>query len=109
MNIFVNREEELQLIEEKCTALVQNNPVQQQIVEFHGIGGIGKTTILKRIKLHCREQHLPSIWTDASQSTVLFSQEVIQQVQTYGVQFVPKNNNLLSQSIDAMKALIDQN
>jgi hypothetical protein len=109
MNIFVNREEELQLIEERCTALVQNKPVQQQIVEFHGVGGIGKTTILKRIKLHCNEQHLPSIWTDASQSTVLFSQEVIQQVQTYGVQFAPKNNNLLSQSIDAMKALIEQN
>jgi len=109
MNIFVNREEELQLIEERCTALVQNNPVQQQIVEFHGVGGIGKTTILQRIKLHCNEQHLPSIWTDASQGTTLFSHEVIQQVQKYGVQFAPKNNDLLSQSIEATKALIKQN
>jgi hypothetical protein len=108
MNIFVDREEEMQLIEERCTALMQNKPVPQQIVEFHGVGGIGKTTILKRVKRHCNEQHLPSIWTDANQSIAFFSHEVIQQVQTYGVQFAPKNNDLLSQSIDATKALIDQ-
>ncbi len=107
MSLFVNREEELQLIEERCTALVQNKPVQQQIIEFHGVGGIGKTALLQRIKRHCSQRQLPSIWTDASQSTALFSHEVIQQVQTYGVQFAPKNNDWLSQSVDATRALVN--
>jgi hypothetical protein len=108
MNVFVNREEELQLIEERCTALVQNSPLQQQIVEFHGVGGIGKTALLERIKLHCSQRQLLSIWIDASQGIDVFSREVIQQVQTYGVQIVQTNTDLFSQFIDATKALVKQ-
>ena len=47
---FVNRAKELRIVEERCHALLEKNrPVQTQFIEFHGVGGIGKTTILKRL------------------------------------------------------------
>ena len=49
MQNCVNRTKELQIVEERCHALLERNrPVQTQFIEFHGVGGIGKTTILKR-------------------------------------------------------------
>ncbi len=109
MQSFVNREEELQIVEESCNALLENNrPVQTQFIEFHGIGGIGKTTILKEVEFHCNAKHLHSIWADANQSAAPFSREVVDQVQKkYGIQFTLRSSDVLDQSISATKALLE--
>ena len=108
MQKFVNREEELQIVEERCNALLEKNrPVQTQFIEFYGIGGMGKTTILKRAELYCNDRHIRSIWADASQSAVHFSHEIVDQVRKkYGIQFTPRSGDVLEQSISATKTLL---
>ncbi len=74
MPSFVNRTKELQIVEERCNALLEKNrPVQTQFIEFYGVGGIGKTTVLEKVELQCNESNLYSVWIDASQSAVYFS------------------------------------
>ena len=109
MQNCVNRTKELQIVEERCHALLERNrPVQTQFIEFHGVGGIGKTTILKEVEFQCNERHLHSIWTEASQSVVHFSHEVVDQVQKkYGIQFTPGSSDLRDQSISVTKALLE--
>jgi hypothetical protein len=109
MQHFVNREAELQFVEEKFSILLEkNNFVRTPIIEFHGVGGIGKTTMLRKIEKLCHDMHLPSIWTDASQSILNSSREIIQQIQQYNVQFIPKSENLPEQSVHAARALLLQ-
>ena len=107
MENFVNREVELQLVAEKFSTLVENSDlVQTPIIEFYGVGGIGKTTVLRRIEQLCHDRSLASIWADASQSVPQVSQEIIQQIQHYNVSFTPKNEDLSEQSIHAARALL---
>ncbi len=109
MEQFVNRDWELQLIEEKFSALVESNDfVRTPIIEFHGVGGIGKTTMLRKIEKLCHDMNLPSIWADASQGILNFSREIIKQTQQYNVQFTPKSEDLPGQSVYAARALLSQ-
>ncbi len=109
MENFVNRETELQIIEEKFDALLGNNDVMgKRIVEFYGVGGIGKTTILRKIEQRCRNRKVPSVWTDASQNIFDFAHEIISQVRQYNVSFLSKSNDLFEQSVTAAKALLLQ-
>ena len=63
MQHFVNREEELRFVEEKFNILLEKNDlIRIPIIEFHGVGGIGKTTMLKKIEKRCHDMHLPSVW-----------------------------------------------
>ena len=104
----MNREEELRIVEERCDALLEKNrPVQTQFIEFHGVDGMGKTTILKMVELQCNERHLYSIWADASRTAVHFSREIVDQVQKYGIQFTPASSDVLDQAISATKALLE--
>ena len=107
MQNFVNREAELQLIERQFDMLTEKkNPIGTQIVEFYGVGGIGKTTILRRIEQNCQERQLPAIWIDASQNMSDFSREIVDQVQRHNVPFRTEGNDWLDQSIAATKALL---
>jgi hypothetical protein len=109
MQHFVNRETELKLIEEKFSVLLEKNDfVRTPIIEFHGVGGIGKTTMLRKIENLCRDMNLPSIWADASQGLLNFSRAIIQQIQQYNVQFTSKSENLPEQSVHAARALLLQ-
>ena len=108
MQNFVNRVEELQIVEERCNALLEKNrPVPTQFIEFHGVGGLGKTALLERAELFCKERHLPSIRADASQSAVHFSREIVDQVQRYGIPFTSGSSDVLDQSISATKSLLE--
>jgi hypothetical protein len=109
MPVFVNRDEEMQYMRERCTILQDDRITGQlPIIQFHGIGGIGKTKILREIENHCTTQGLRAIWTDANLGTVDFSHRIISQVRKYGTQVTTRNNDLFNNSIDATRALVAQ-
>jgi hypothetical protein len=107
MEHFINRDVELQLIEEKFSVLLESSDfVRTPIIEFHGVGGIGKTTILRRIEQLCHDKRLPSVWADASQSIPNFSREVIRQIGQYNIQITSKEEDLPQQSVYAARELL---
>lgn len=107
MQNFVNREAELQLIEKQLDILTTKDTLlRPPIVEFYGVGGIGKTSILRKIAQNCQDRQLPTIWADASQHMPDFSREIIAQVQQYNVLFRTENKNWADQSIIATRALL---
>ncbi len=107
MQKFVNREEELQLIEQQFDVLTEkNNLMRTRIIEFYGVGGIGKTTMLRKIEQNCQDKQVSTIWIDASQHMSDFSREIINQVQRYNVQFRTESTDWLDQSIVATRALL---
>lgn len=106
---FVNRETEMQLIEERFHSLLKNSDlVRTQIIQFHGVGGIGKTTMLKKARQRCHDMHLPSIWADGGQKIPDFSHTIVHQVQQYSAQFTPGVGDPLDQSVNATRALLAQ-
>lgn len=111
MNSFVNREAELRLVDEAFGALRNKDLLlRSPIIEFHGAGGIGKTTLLKKIEQMCNDKQVQSIWVDASQSDLIFSHAIVEQAKKYGVRPLLQDGEgtLLSQSIDATRALLKQ-
>ncbi|GHO96598.1 hypothetical protein KSF_066460 [Reticulibacter mediterranei] len=111
MSTFVNREVELKLVDEAFSALLSKQRLlRNPIVDFYGTGGIGKTSLLRKVEQICQDKHIFSLWADASQSDSAFSSTIVEQVEKYGVQIVPQEetDNLLHQSIDATRALLQQ-
>lgn len=65
MESFVNRDRELSLINEAVTTLLDRERLlRTPIVEFYGVEGIGKTTLLTKVRDHCSNQELPFVWAD---------------------------------------------
>src|SRR5712692_6563964 len=76
MNSFVNREEELKMVNEVFDALQDNRRlVRNPIMEFCGIDGIGKTALLKQVKDLCFQKEIPCILEDARQ-TIAFAASI---------------------------------
>src|SRR5256885_13811171 len=69
-SIFVNREKELQQIEESVEILQdEQRLVKTPIFEFSGLQGIGKTTLLQQIKDLCDRRGLSCIVKNAEHIT----------------------------------------
>ncbi len=84
MEVFVNREHELQLIDESFNALLDRKRLlRTPIIEFQGVGGIGKTSLLKQVEQRCQDTQLPFIWIDMSQGAASITREIIKQVKKY--------------------------
>lgn len=65
MTQFFNRTEELALIEEAIDTLGNRQSLlRTPIIEFCGIEGIGKTTLLRKVEERCQDRNLLSIWAD---------------------------------------------
>ncbi len=111
METFVDRHEELERIAEVVRSIQsKKSAARTPIFEFHGVGGIGKTTLLKRVVHYCDQRQVRYIWADASKSLPLFSYDIIDQVRKYQVQIVYKadEQDLLHQFIAATKMLLAQ-
>ncbi len=112
METFVNREAELKLIEDAIDVLLDNKSLlRTPIIDFHGVRGIGKTTILKEVEQRCNGRpQLQCIWVNANQSMIGFSHEIISQVKKYQgeLSFQDEDGDWLSQSVDATKSLLRQ-
>jgi hypothetical protein len=69
-SIFVNRDRELGLIREAVEILRdERRLLRTPIIEFSGVQGIGKTTLLQQIRLLCDREKLLCIVNDAKQIT----------------------------------------
>lgn len=65
MKTFIDREPELALIREAVDTLIDKQRLlRTPIVEFYGVEGIGKTTLLNKIAEQCQSQHLNYFWAD---------------------------------------------
>lgn len=106
MSVFVDRERELKMIADSFKILQDKNRLlRNPILEFYGVSGIGKTLLLKEIKILCSHNKFPSIWIDLVRKRDVIQDEVVNQVRgylpAYDAQFEPS-------AVNATKALLKQ-
>jgi len=81
---FINRNSELQLINNAFDALVDNDRLlNTPIIDFFGVDGIGKTSVLRQIQLLCDQRDISCIWLDANDDRSRFLQNISEQMQMY--------------------------
>src|SRR5437899_12239239 len=69
-SLFVNREKELRQINEAVETLQdEQRLLRTPIIEFSGVQGIGKTTLLQQVKAICDRKKLLCIMKNAEQIT----------------------------------------
>jgi len=84
MEPFVNRKNELQLIDVSFDALLgKKRLLPTPIIEVQGVRGIGKTSLLRQVEQRCHDMQLPHIWVDVGQSPSNVTYEIISQVKKY--------------------------
>ena len=84
MEPFFNREKELHIIEDAFKALIDKKRLlRTPIIEVQGVGGIGKTSLLKQVERRCSDTSLPCIWVDMNQNPAGFLGEIIAQAKKY--------------------------
>jgi hypothetical protein len=106
---FVNREEEMQFIRDNCSTLLDQRLITQlPIIQFNGVGGIGKTRILREVEDYCNSNGLHSIWADANLNTEELSHRVVSQVKKYGVRVPLQSDDWSTLSIHATRTLITE-
>ncbi len=111
MSSFVNREAELELVDDALRALLDKNRLlHTPILDFFGIDGIGKTTILREVMQRCQQNNIPFIWADARKNLSDFPLSIINQVKAKGYRAPllehSEKKELLDQSVDAARALL---
>src|SRR2546429_9669459 len=102
MESFVDRETALKYIDNAFETLQDKKRLlRTPIIDFYGIGGIGKTFLLKKVQQRCQDEQLCCIWVDASEGISNVSHEVIRQTQQYSIAppFDNSNTNSLSEFI----------
>jgi hypothetical protein len=89
INNFVNRDSEIDFIDKQCLPSLQGNrPINPQFIEYNGVWGIGKTTMLRRIEHHCFTENLYPLWIEASDSPSQSFHKIAEQVRNrYKVKF----------------------
>src|SRR5947209_5207548 len=108
MDIFINRGPELRLIEEAFDDLLNKEAfLHTPIIDFYGVKGIGKTSILKKVVQTCNHNKIRYIQADASQSSPAFFQEIINQARQYNGTPPPSNpDNLRDQFVIITRELL---
>jgi len=81
MAVFVNREKELDIIKNAVQALLDHHRLlHTPIIELYGVGGMGKTALLKQVELYCHNNHLPCISIDIGRASVDLEDDLIKQI-----------------------------
>ncbi|HVU66911.1 MAG TPA: NACHT domain-containing protein, partial [Ktedonobacteraceae bacterium] len=105
---FVNRTSELRLIDETFAKLNdQDFFLKTSVLVFHGIGGIGKTTLLQQVVQRCDESNLPCIRVEAQDIPGL-SRSILEQVSRYYdvLTLAESDSDWLDRSVMATTALL---
>jgi len=104
MSVFVDRNREMQLIDDSFQALLdENRLLRNPILEFYGVSGIGKTLLLEQIKERCHATHLQYIWIDLAGKKGSFQGEIVEQVKVY---FPAENTQHELSAVRAIKSLL---
>lgn len=108
---FINRKEEMDNIKKILSDLAEEKALlANPIINFFGVDGIGKTTILQRTVALCVEQDLPCIELNMHQGTKALPQTIIEGVEVYTQpkrgQDKPRRRASYSQAIKAIKTLL---
>src|SRR5579864_2985541 len=109
MNSFINRETALKSIEDVFEALLDKRRLlRTPIIDFYGVGGIGKTVLLHQVRQRCQDAKLRCIWVDLNKGLYEFSREIVHQAQqdSRSLTFEINDNNALYQSISATRILL---
>lgn len=109
MDSFINRETALKSVDNVFeTLLDKKNDKRTPIIDFYGVGGIGKTVLLRQVKQRCQDIQLRCIWGDLNKGIHEFSREIVHQVQqdSRSPTFEITDNNALYQSISATRILL---
>lgn len=81
MALFVNREKELDLLENAVQALLDRQRLlRTPIIEIYGVGGMGKTALLKQMELYCQEKDVLCLSLDLRQIVVSLEEDLIVQI-----------------------------
>ncbi len=103
---FVNRESELRLIDDSFNALLDKKLLlRTPIIELQGVGGIGKTSLLKQVERRCRATKIQYIWVDLREASKSVSQEIIVQSKRY---IHDEKENAFQSPIAATRVLLKQ-
>src|SRR5579859_205021 len=106
MSVFVDRNREMELIEESFHILLdENRLLRNPILEFYGVSGIGKTFLLEQIKERCHATDLPYIWIDLTENKGTFQVDIISQVKDY---LKEDNAQFAESAVRSTKALLEQ-
>ncbi|BCL77975.1 hypothetical protein ccbrp13_04400 [Ktedonobacteria bacterium brp13] len=109
MESFVNRVPELMLVENALGDLLsEERLLRTPIIDFCGVTGIGKSSILSRVHQRCTEHKLVCIYANVGQDMSEFSSEIWKQAgQDIAQQPVlPSDNDKLEYSIQLSQTLL---
>ena len=110
--VLVNREAEKVLIEEAFKALAnyKEDLLLTPILDFYGIEGIGKTSMIDYIEKECQKRSVPYIRVDGSKDAVDFLYEVISQLKKYNIRTASDGDDkhLFEQSAEGTRVLLEQ-
>jgi hypothetical protein len=106
MSVFVDRDREMQLINDTFQILLDKNRLlRNPILEFYGVSGIGKTLLLEQIKERCHVTHLPYIWVNLAGKKSSFQGDIVEQVKAY---LQTEDIQLKQSAMRATKGLLEQ-
>jgi hypothetical protein len=95
MALFVNREKELDFIGDAVQALLDHHRLlHTPIIEVYGVGGMGKTALLKQVEQYCENNNLLCISIDMGQASVNLEDDLITQVREH----LPDQSAIVGQS-----------
>lgn len=109
---LINRQAEKALIDDAFRVLHNYNKelLRTPLLDFYGVEGIGKTSLLDHVEQQCRDQAVRYIRINASKSAHHFSDEVIKQVRQYDISLATddEGTDVLQQSAYATRALLER-
>ena len=79
----------------------------KRLIEFHGVGGVGKSSLLRMFRLHCKSEKIPVALAsgDDAKSTLDIITRWMEDLKEDGVKFSSLNKTL--ESYRAIQAKVD--
>lgn len=110
MEQFVNRKPELNLIDNAFSDLLDKERLlRTPVIDFYGVEGIGKSSILKQIRQRCDERKLRYIDANMSQGFIEFWQKINSHSHKHHqASLQPESKELMTQSVEMAKELLEQ-
>ena len=109
MEQFVNRESEIELIDKAFGQLLdKEHLLRTPIIDFYGVEGIGKSSILKQVRQKCEERKVRYIDVNMSQGFTEFWQKFSNNAHKDGQPPLQYESELVAQSTEMAKALLAQ-